>query len=239
MTQATPPGDLPLYEGLGVEWNDIVGAFPEEKRAELAPILKSRIDAYEPLKQWENFQKSGITPEYAGTALDVFKLIEDNPREIYNTIGKYLGVTPQEAKEVVEAIEDDNGDDPRIKSMQEQIETLGQIALAQRNQTTAEKQAAQEEALLEKELSALKKKYGDDVDEEEVIMRMYNKNLTAEQAHLEYSAKVTALRARRPAPMLMGGGGAVPRKDIDVTKLNSADTKNLVTQMLENAKAVQ
>ncbi len=237
MGQPTPPGDnIPLYEGLGPEWNDIVGALPEDRRAELAPRLKERLDQYEPLKQWEDFQKSGITPDYANTALHLFNVIENNPREVYDTIGKHLGITPQEVKKAADVLEANTDiDDPRIQTMQQQIDTLAQIALAQRQQTTAEQQAAEADAEIEKELSNLKKKYGDEVDEEEIIMRMIHKGVTAEQAYQEYSGKIAELRKRRPAPMIIGGGGAIPRKSIDVTKLDNASTKDLVAQMMDHA----
>jgi hypothetical protein len=35
--------------------------------------------------------------------------------------------------------------------------------------------------------------------------------------------------------MLLGAGGTVPKRGIDVTKLSSAETKNVVAQMLEHA----
>ncbi len=243
MGQPNPPGDIPLYEGLPADWNEFVGAFPEDKRAELAPKLKERISNYENqltgYKQWDDLQKSGITPEFANTAISLFTTVENNPRQVYDTIGKYLGITPQEAKEAVKELEkqtDESGIDPRIQTMQQQIDTLAQIALAQRQQSSAEIQAAEQDAAVEKEMDTLKKKYGDDVDEEEILMRMLHKNMTAEQAFQEYSGKVSALRQRRPSPMLMGGsGGMVPKPAIDVTKLDSAKTKDLVAQMMQQA----
>lgn len=242
MGQPTPPGEnIPLYEGLGAEWNDIVGALPEDRRNELAPLLKQRIDErikpYEPLKEYEDFHKSGINSDQIGAALNLYSIIENNPKEVYDTIGKHLGLTAQQTKEAVEEMQDMDEDDPRIATMQQQIDTLAQIALAQREQTTAEKEAAAQEAQLEKELGDLKKKYGDsEVDEEEILMRMLHKNMSAEEAYQEYSGKVSELRKRRPSPMIMGGGGTVPRQQLDVRKLDGPGTKNLVAQMLEHAK---
>lgn len=236
MGQPNPPGDnVPLYEGLDSSWNDIVGAFPEERRAELAPLLKSRIDAYEPLKQWEDLHKSGITPKYASDALNVFSIIENNPQQVYDTIGKYLGITPKEAKAVVDEfqeIEEEDGPDPRIQTMQEQIDTLAQIALSQRQQAVQQQQTAEADAAVEKDLVDLKKKYGD-VDEDQVLLYMLNgKGVTAEQAYQMYTERDNKIRSRRPAPMLMGAGGAVPAKQLDVRKLNPEDTKSLVAQMM-------
>lgn len=242
MGQPTPPGDLPLYEGLGTEWNDIVGAFPEDKRNELAPLLKSRLDEavkpYEPLKQYEDFAKSGVNSEQIATALNVFSIIENRPREVLDSIASHLGLTVQEVQKAAQQAQteaDEDDEDPRLKSIEQQVQTLAQIALAQRQQESQAQQQKEQDAVLEKEFKALRDKHGE-FDEEEVLMRMLHKNMSAEDAYTEYTNKVSALRQRRPAPMLMGAGGTIPRNAIDPTKLSGSDTKNLVAQMLEHAR---
>lgn len=240
MTFPTPPGDnVPLYDGLDSSWNDVVSAFPEDKRAELAPILKSRVEeiqkSYEPLKQYEDFAKSNVSPEQLQTALKVYSTIENTPDQVYKMLGEYLGVSKQEAKQVVQEVQDANPDeDPRIATMQQQIETLMQIKLAEHQQTKQQRIEQEQEQLLERELGALRKKYGE-VDEDEILMRMMHRDLTAEQAYQEYSNKVSELRRTRPAPMIMGQGGQIPRNAIDPTKLDSKDTKSLVAQMMAQA----
>lgn len=238
MGQPIPPGDSPLYEGLGSDWNDIVGAFPEDKRAELAPILKQRIDSiesgYAPLKQWDDFQKSGITPDHARTALNLFSTIENNPREVLNTMAQHLGVTIQEAQQIQEAIEDGDPEDPRIQRLQQQVETMSQIMLAKNQQESSLKQQQEQDAAIEKEFKGLRDKYGD-VDEEEILMRMLHQNMSAEDAYKAYTSKFDSIRRTRPAPMIMGQGGSVPRQNFDPTKLSNSDTKNLVAQMMQQA----
>lgn len=237
MGQPIPPGDIPLYEGLGTEWNDIVSAIPEDQRAAIGSKLKERIAGYEPLQQYADLHKSGITAEQAGTALNLFSVIENNPREVYETIGKHLGITPQAAKEAVEEMQEDGDDDPRIKTMQEQIDTLAQIALAQRQMSAKDSQLAEQEAALDKEIGDIKNKYGKDIPEDEIIMRMLHKNMTAEQAYAEWSGRVAEHQKRRPAPMIMGQGGAIPSRAIDPKTLDNKQTKNLVAQMLDHANA--
>jgi polyhydroxyalkanoate synthesis regulator phasin len=234
MGQPTPPGDLPLIEGLDASWNEFVSAIPEDRRAELAPKLKEQLAQYEPLKQWEDLHKSGITPDQAGTALNLFSIIENNPQEVYETIGKHLGITKEEAKEVVKEIEKDDSGDPRILQMQQQLDTLAQIALAQREMTTKEKQAEEQDRALEKEINDIKAKYGDDIPEDEILMRMGYKGMTAEQAYQEYTGRVTDIRSRRPAPRIMGSGGVIPSNAINPIKLSNQDTKSLVAQMIEH-----
>lgn len=226
--------DSPLYDGLGAEWNDIVGAFPEDKRTELAGVVKSRIDSYEPLKQYQDLHKSGITADQAGQALNLYSVMESDPRRIYDAIGQHLGITPQQAQAVVEELEEDDDDtDPRLKSMQQQLETIGQIMLMNKQQETQAQLAAEGEASLQKDLDGLKKKYGD-IDEQEVIFRMLHANMTPDQAYQDYTKKFEQIRARRPAPFIMGGGGQVPQKSIDPTKLDPKDTRRLVAQMMQH-----
>jgi hypothetical protein len=237
MGQPTPPGDSPLVEGLDASWNEFVSYIPEDKRAEFAPKFRERLQKdYEPLRQWESLQKSGVTPESASTALSIYDMIEQDPRKIYDAIGNHLGITPQQAQEVMEVIEDDDGTDPEIAALKEQVEVLGQIALAQRQQTSQERLEQQQAEALDQELAEVKKKYGD-YPEDEIIMRMAQLDMTAEEAYNHYNGRVAEIQKRRPAPMIMGGSGAIPSRAIDPKKLSSSDTRNVVAQMLDHANA--
>lgn len=242
MGQPTPPGDMPLVEGLGPEWNDIVSAFPEDVRSEIAPKLRERVSQYESqieqYRPWEEFNKSGITPEHAQTALGLFSTIENNPREVYETLGKHLGISPQQAKEVVEDLDEADQTDPEIQRLKQQVDTLAQITLAQRQQETQAQIQQEQDEKLESELAEIKKKYGNDVPEDEIVMRMLYKDMTAEQAYQEYSSYADEIRRRRPAPMVLGSGGAVASRAIDPRKLDSPGTKSLVAQMLDHANHV-
>jgi hypothetical protein len=66
-------------------------------------------------------------------------------------------------------------------------------------------------------------------------MRMLHKNMSAEEAYAEYSGRVSEIQKRRPAPVIMGAGGSVPNRGIDVKKLDNEGTKNLVAQMIQHA----
>ena len=243
MGQPLPPGDnVPLYEGLDASWNDIVGALPEDKRAELAPKLKERVSTYEnqiqSYKPWEDIQKSGVTPDHASTALTLFSTIENNPREVYETLGKYLNITPAQAKEVVKEIEEGDEDDPRIKKLQEQVDTMAQLMVAQNQQSTQAQMVKEQEQALDKEIKDVMTKYGDSVPEDQILMRMLHKGMTAEQAYQEASEMIAQIRSTRSAPMIMGSGGAIPARQIDVTKLDSKSTKSVVAQMLDHANSL-
>lgn len=234
--EPTPPGNVPLFEGLGTEWNDVVGAIPEDRRAELAPVIKQRLDAFEPLKQWEDFQKSGITVEQAQNALNLSSVIENHPRQVYDKLAEYLGITPQQAQEVVEEIEEGaEDDDPRFTQMKQQLDILSQIIINERQGKMQADLRSQADAALDKELAAVKKKFGD-VDEDQILLYMSRGDMTAEQAYQAYTKRDADIRARRPAPTLLGGGQAVPGNRPDFTKMSNEDTKKLVAQMMEHGR---
>ncbi len=231
----TPPGNAPLFEGLDPEWNDIVSAFPEDKRAELAPKLKERLDSYAPLKEYEDFSKSGVTPDQIKNALNLSYVVENKPREVYDKIAEYLGITPQQAEEVVEELEEaEEAGDHRYDALKSQIDVLSQIIINERQGKMQEQLRSQADAELEKEINTVKKKFGD-VDEEQILLYM-SKGLNAEQAYQAYTKRDAEIRSRRPAPMLLGNGQAVPRQAIDPTKLSTEDTKKLVAQMAEHGR---
>jgi len=242
MGQPNPPGDLPLIEGLGPEWNEFVSAFPEDQRSTLGPKLKDHVSSitseYEPLKQWADFQKAGVTPDQASMALNIFEVIEKNPREVYDALANHLGISKAEAKEVVKEIQNDDSGDSRIETLKNQVDTLTQIALAQRNMTAKEQEDADAEAWLDEQLGTIKQKYGDSIDENQIIMRMAHAGMTVEEAYQDWSNMVAQIRKTREAPVLMGSGGNIPtNRAIDPKKLDSKATKDIVRQMLDHANA--
>lgn len=240
MGQPIPPGDnVPLIEGLDPTWNDIVNYIPEDKRAEFAPVFKERVGAFDNYKQWDDLQKSGITAQQAEQALHVSQYINENPKEVYETLAKHLNITPQQAQQVVEdEIEAEEDDDPRfakLSQMEQQLQIMSQIMLGQNETSQREAQIASETAKLDNEIASIEKKYGQNVPEEQILMRMAHKDMSVEDAYKDYVGWVSEVRKTRPAPMVMGQGGLVPARQVDPTKMGNADVKNMVAAMLQNA----
>lgn len=241
MGQPNPPGEnVPLFEGMDPAWNEFASYVPEDKRGEFGSKLREKVSGYEnQIKEYEpyaGFIKSGIGAEDLDTAYGVYKRIENNPREVYEVLAQHLNITPAQAQEVVEEINEGDERDPEIQALKEQVNTLAAIALANREQTVQEQTQSEADQWLESELTGLQAKVGD-FPEEEIVMRMAQLNMTAEEAYQHYTGFVSEVRKSRPAPMIMGSGGAIPSRAVDVTKLDNKSTKNLVAQMLEHANA--
>lgn len=234
MGQPTPPGDnVPLFEGLDADWNNVLSGFPEDKRAEYAPLIQERLKSYEPLKQYEDFHKSGVGSEHIQTALGIYSMLENNPKQVYDVIGERLGLTAKEVQEISEADDEDIQEDPRIAALQQQVNTMAQLMIGQRDQEVKAQQDKEADAALEKELAGVRKKFGDDLPEDELVMRMHYKGMTGEQAAQDYVNTRNQLMQRRPAPFVMGSNGAIPAKQIDPAKLSGEDTRSLVAQMMQ------
>jgi hypothetical protein len=239
MGQPNPPGDIPLVEGLDASWNDFVSAFPEEQRAELGSKFKERVSEFDKYKQWDDLTKSGITSDQASYALNLASAIESDPKAVYETLGAHLGITPQEAKQAIKEIKqeqpaaDSGNDDTELAKLRHTVETLSQIQLAQRQQTVQEQLAEQQDAQIQSDLEGLAKKYGD-VNEKQILMRMLHLDMSPEEAYQDFMSDANEIRKTRPAPYIMGAnGGTIPARQIDPTKLGNKDVKDVVAQMLE------
>lgn len=247
-TPGSTDSGVPLYEGVSAEWNDVLSAVPEDRRSGVAEKIKTFDTEYNQLKgsyePWKPFITGGVDPEYVETAVKVLSMMETQPHQVYETMGKYLnqGQQPPPAAPKVPTGNVDEPDDnstqidltkhPEFQKIAKQQEILAQIALAQKEQERQSKEQAAQDKALDDELNALKKKYGE-FPEDEITMRMAYKDMTAEEAYQEFSQFARNIRTGRPAPYVLGGGGQIPRQPLDVKKLDSKATKDLVVQMLE------
>lgn len=242
-TPGSVESGVPLVEGVDPSWNNVLSAVPEDKRAEIAGQLRERDKTFNDLKTsyepWQNFSSNGISPDDAEAAINIMASIEHQPHLVYEALQKHLGLTPQEAKQVMEENTNPNGEQteqfdlsshPEFTKVKQQAEAAAQILLANREAETKAEEQRKEDEQLEKDLGELKKVYGD-FPEDEVVMRMYAKGLSAEDAYKEF-----ATRLRPNTPYVLGGGGQVPRSPVDVKKLDNKGTKSLVEQMLAHSQ---
>lgn len=246
MGQPTPPGEnVPLIDGMDASWNDIVSYIPEDKRAEFAPKFKERVSQFDSYRQWDDFNKSGITADQAKSAINLYNMVETQPQQAYEIIGKHLGITPQQAQQAVEDLEEENDgsqelddifNDPRFKTLAQKNEAMAQILLQQHQSSQQAQMAAEADAALDAEIKDVLKKNGSDIPEEEILMRMAHFNMSAQEAFDHASNRASEYRRRPPAPRLLGSGGNIPANRIDPTKLDKQGVKSIVAQMMQQSQ---
>lgn len=233
----------PLVEGGNPAWNPFLQFVPEDRRSEAANVLRDWDKSYqtvqEKYKPWEDLSKQGIDPNAAITGVQLLNLIDTQPQVVYETLKNYLEKNnllpagePMPTDSIQEEGDNQNLDelDPKLQKLEQQVQVLAQIALAQKE----EKERQQQDQAVEKELTSLRKKVGD-FPEEEILMRMSHYGLSAEEAYKKYMGHVEEIRKRRPAPTLLGAGSTIPSRNINPTKLSEQETRSLVTDYLKQS----
>lgn len=242
---------IPLVEGIDPSWNDVVSYIPEDKRPEVVPKLQEWDNKVKSVEPWKEFADQGVDPNYAKQAVDILEVIENQPQLVYEALQRHLGLTPKEAKSAMDDMQNANNSGetsgetsetpqqtvditqhPEFQTMKQQLDAATKILVAQHEEQTEAQKQQEADRKLEQELGDLRNQVGD-FPEDQILMRMGYKNMTAQEAYKDYASFVDQARSRRPAPTVLGGGSQVPRQPVDVTKMDRKATKEYVAQMLE------
>ncbi len=225
-------------------WNDVLSILPEQFHSVVTPHFQkwdqsaqSRIEAANnSLREFESYKpfvEHGITNDEIEQGLRLMYEINNNPQNVYNALANAYNFnqTPEVSEEDDDTPE--GYEDPRYSELQQGLELVSKIVL---NDAQA-KQAAQDDYELDQELNKLKEEHGD-YDERYVLAMMQNGMSGAEAVEAFKQLQSSFNQSRPFAPTLLGnsaGGAGLPSNAIDPTKLSGKETRNLVTQMLEQA----
>lgn len=226
-------------------WDEVLGLIPESLHGAITPhfqkwdsAAQTRIESVnESMKQFDAYKpfvEHGIDPSELEQGLRLMFEINNNPRNVYDALAKAYNY---EVKAAIESSGEDEEtqltDDPRFGKLQEGIELVSKIVLADQQA----KQDAAADIQLDRELKSLTDKYGA-YDEDFVLAKMQN-GYTGEQAVEAFMQLKAQFQQSQPfAPNILGGGSpgaGLPSNAIDPTKLSSKDTRNLVAEMLAAA----
>lgn len=245
-------------------WAELLGVLPSSLHGQVKPFLEkwdrgvndrfTKVQSeYEPYK---NFV--GTDPEQIQASLKLAELIATDPRSFYDNMTQYYaddwGLNQDQGQGADDADdysldgfedEDDQGLDlesnPLIQQLKSQQDTIANFLAAELEQKRqAEEAKAVEEAgtQIQTEISGLAQKYQMEslpVEAERMILSLaMQNNLTLEQAGDQVLPLFKA-QSRTPLPKVISPGGGVPSANLDTAKLSPADTRALVTRMLEEA----
>lgn len=241
--EAQTGGETPAFDGHPA-WKPFEDALGPIAYRSIEPELRKMNSAFEskiaatnralePFKQFE-----GVDPAELKFAREMMQEINTNPRGFYDKLHAYLLSTGQveEAAAVAEQaadagvpVDDDDGEDPRIKQLQSELEELrnGQNQLTQLRQAEIQQQqheraVATETSKLEQEVEALKAAGADEYSIRQVLDRAqlhyFRTGKPAPLADLYAqwtSERGSLLDQPRPvdsAPRLAGSGGGTPQQ---------------------------
>jgi len=245
-------------------WNDFLTGFPEsmhpivkERLSKWDEGVNQRINqVHSEYADFKPFREAGLNSEILNQAYGVYQAIQEDPRKVWDILGETYGyaaqpqvnsnpaaLQPGQVNPQTPQINQPTGDEygieggqfnPEVARLQAMTENMAQILIAQE---AARKQAA-EDALLENQLKAAREKYGD--FNEKFVLSYVNMGETLDNAVKAWQGVVNEVRAssnRPPAPTVMNGPGTgqLPSQQIDPSKLNGSETRNLVAQMFKAA----
>lgn len=231
-------------------WNEFWESIPEQYREEVQPNLtpvlekwdqnvQKRFDKYKP---YERYVNDGLDPQVIDYGVNLLNKLDstDGAMEVFGQLGQYL-----ESQGLLSTDDEDDDEEeydyeelpPRLQRELDELRgaygTLAEHNLMQQQQ----KIEAQEDAALDAELNRLRNQYGE-YDDEWVLAKMVN-GYSAEDAvtsYHEWLDKTLQGRNRPPTYRPMGGGGDFPSGGpINTRKMNDAQTKDHVAQLLFDA----
>lgn len=184
-----------------------------------------------------------VDPERGTQALGVVDLIEQNPGAVMEILAESM------PEDFWDDDDDDDGDGElddeeneyglhpefmeQFTHLNDIVEAMAEIVLE--NQRSSKEQ--QEDQQLEEELEELRGKHGD-FDEEAVLSYAAAQDIELEDAIQWYQGFVEKIGGNGAgsqedsAGPTLSGGGTPPRQEIDPTKMDGKETKNLVAQIL-------
>lgn len=234
--------------GVNPSWQEYLNEIPQEYHDKVIPAfqkwdtgVQERFNKvhqqYSSFEPWKPIVDAGVDPKTADFAIRLLGAIEENPQMVYETIGNYYKLNDPTSGQGQE--EPPNNEDPyapQFAEIRSQNEIMAKYLVQQREQ----QMAAEADAQLDKELNEMRNKYKSqgEFDEKFVLAYMQNGMDTEEAVKAFYSHRDNLLNQYGQKPLIMGSGGGVPQfNNTDVRKLTDGQTRNLVVQMLAQAKA--
>lgn len=231
-------------------WSPMLEALPSSLHSTVTPFLKdwdrnyqdginkvhSQYAAYKP------YLENNIDPGKIDYALQIMQAVETRPEDMIKALQAYTGMSKEEATAVVAEeqgqveteVPEELFSHPKFQEMEKMVQTVAQHLVAQKEQ----EQNDEQDRLLNAELTTLKEKHGDYDEEFVLTYAMAHPDKSLEESVLAYKEKITQALAesRKPAPKVLGQGGAAPDNQITKTDLKDPKTrKSVIAQMLQAA----
>jgi hypothetical protein len=253
-SQSSEQGSEP---GINPAWNELLQLIPSGLHSGVIPHLKKwdgnfQTRLHEVQSKYAPFEPYVDTPpETLEQAINFYKIMEENPQAVYNQMREFYGFGEESDQgqqgqadlgdgQVPEY--DLDGDDilqhPKVQELLQNQEVIAQYFVQQQEA----EQMAEFEQQIETEMAQITQANPDfDEDDQIMVYRIAaasNISLTeAANQVKEYSGKVAQRSAAPHAPSVMGASGVVPAaQNVDPTKLDGRGTRQLVADILNQAK---
>ncbi len=217
--------------GINEAWNPLLQQLPDAYHNVVTPHLKEwdrgvqqRFDSlnqrYSP---YQKFVDQKVDPQLVEVGLSLVEQLRNDPNSFYQELGQRLGISPQEAKELVEE-EPDSGQgeyvDPRYDELAQQQQQLQQWV----QQQEAQRYQQEIDSKVRGEVDALIAKYN--IPKGPVLANILQRAAAttegdleaAYQQEMQYQQYLAQNNPNANAPRVMSGSGsagATPQKSIN------------------------
>lgn len=239
--------------GYNPNFQPLLADIPQDLHSKVLPHLqqwdKGVNERFEKLQSdyapYKPILSSGATPEMVQSGLDILGALERDPQGVYNALreaykfGDVQDPSGAGQGQAPTALQPPTQEpDPyaqRFQQVEQANITLAQHVLEMRQQ----EDEARQDAMIAKEFSDAHSKVGAFDDTWVRAHCIADPNLSIEQAARNYQNWYNAEMAKHGArPIITGSsGGGVPGNNVDPTKLSGKDTRNLVADMIRQARA--
>jgi hypothetical protein len=205
-------------------WKGMLDQLPAEFHKVVQPHLEKWDQTYraeqEKYAAYRPYVDNGIQPDTINQALQFLQAVNQRPQDVYNWLAQQPGITPQQAAQIADQVEEIGGeDDPndaRLKAIEAQNAQIQQII-----QREAEKvEEEQFYSRIDKDFKALQAHYGFNEAAGRRILEFANNRfqqtnrLDMQAAYNDYQSFVAEVRSQPRAndfaPNVLPTGGGVP-----------------------------
>ena len=222
-------------------WQEILDAIPEQYREAVMPTLEkwdkgvqnrfqSLHSKYEPLKAYES-----LDPQQVEMGLNLIERINEDPRAVYDLMRTTYGFDNEQGASENEGSMSENSLEPDAAVTAQLTATEQRLA-----QLEQEREMEKYQEQLDAYIAYLHEpEHGKRVEfDEDYVITLLANGVDGEEAVSRYQKIVETAApksAAPPAPRIMPSGGGVPSNAIDPKTLSDSQTKDLVTQILQQA----
>lgn len=234
-------------DGINEAWNPLLEKLPAAYHEHVTPVLKewdkgvqSRFDSLnQKYNPYNEFVDQKIDPAVLRVGLSIVQQVQTNPRALYEDLGKHLGITAEQAQQVVEEeLGDEEYVDPRLDQVLQQQQQMQQY-IQQQQQAETERRV---DAEVKRDVDALVEKYN--IPRGPVLGSIIQRALAAGdfdleaayQKEMQYQQFLAQNHPNNNAPHVASGSGSVggqPQKSI--ADLPAAERRAALTQLMRNA----
>ena len=253
-SQANDSGSGGYTGKINPAWEPVLKVIPEQMHGLVTPHLRRWDDNYRALQAqytpWkQGFVDRGYNADQMQNAATIFRMVNDNPQEFYRRLGEALGVSPQQAEQMVE--NENEGEDsyyeedqqqgipPQLQQQLDQLTQQNQQLMENFQQQQYNQQVNQYEQQLGSQVEQIRAA-NPNLDVQDLMNRylvqidtaMNNPNAPQPDVMRAYQEQqsfiqnqIAAMGLRVPAPNVMSPGGGYPPSGPSNPQLRTQDER--------------